>query len=235
MKKCRTIDLKREVKMNNKKKKKLTKHEKLFKVLRSFARGLYKAVCPYTLYGNLQKYNEGSLITVGNHYSYMDVVFPVLVTDKPIHFIAKQQLWTDGGLMKKFVTMCECIPVKRDGSDVQAIKECLRILKTGGVINIFPEGTRNHSYDGYLPFYGGAAALSIKTQTPIIPIIKVNKIKAFRRTHVIIGDPIEFREYYGKKVSKEQIDECDEKLRQAMWNMRLAFLERHKEIKIKKF
>ena len=217
------------------KKKKKSGLEKFFKFLRSVARGIYRVFFPYTLHGNLTKYNDGSLITVGNHYSYMDVVFPVLITDKPIHYIAKQDLWTEGGLMKKFVVKCECIPVKRDGSDVQAIKESMRILKSGGVINIFPEGTRNRSYEEFLPFKSGAAALSIKTQSPIVPIDKVTKIKMFKRTHVLIGDPIEFRQYYGKHVTKEQLEECDEKLREAMWNMRLAFLERNKDIKIGKY
>ncbi|MDE7086711.1 MAG: hypothetical protein K2O67_00795, partial [Clostridia bacterium] len=88
------------------------------------------------------------------------------------------------------------------------------------------------SYTEILPFHGGAAALSIKTQTPIIPIVKITRVKAFKKTHVVYGDPIEFRQYYGKKVTKEQLEECDEVLRQAVWNMRLAFLETHK-VKIK--
>ena len=219
--------------MSKKKKTKPTKLEKFFKALHFWEKHLYRVFCPYELHGNLTKYNEGPLLIIGNHYSYMDVVFPCLITDRPIHFVAKQELWDNGGFMKKFVKKCECIPVKRDGSDVQAIKECMRILKAGGVINIFPEGTRNHSYDGLLPFHGGAAALSIKTQTPIVPIVKITKTGVFKKTRVVIGDPIEFKQYYGKKVSKEQLDRCDEILREAMWNMRLAFLDAH-DVKIKK-
>lgn len=211
---------------------KAKKLKKVFKVLHFWEKHMFRLVCPYTRHGNLTKYENGPLICIGNHYSYMDVVFPCLVTDRPIHFVAKQQLWDNGGPMRKFVNACQCIPVKRDGTDVQAIKECMRLLKAGEVINIFPEGTRNHSYSEFLPFFGGAAALSIKTQTPIVPIVKVTKIKMFKRTHVIFGDPIEFRQYYGKKVTKEQLDECDNLLREAMWNMRLAFLDKH-NIRIK--
>lgn len=210
------------------KKRKPTKLEKRFKALHFWEKHIFRVLCPYTRHGNLKKYNDGAVIIVGNHYSYMDVVYSCMVTDRPIHFIAKQELWDNGGLMAKFVTAVECIPVKRDGSDVQAIKDSMRILKAGGAINIFPEGTRNHSYKEFMPFRGGAAALSIKTQTPIIPVVKVTKTKLFKRTHVIYGDPIEFRQYYGKKVSKQQLDECDEILREAMWNMRLAFLDSHK-------
>lgn len=222
-----------EMSKEKKNKHKRTKLEKFFKALRIWEKFCFRIFCPYTLHGNLKKYEEGSLITIGNHYSYMDVVFPCLVTaTRPVHFIAKQELWDNGGLMKKFVKKCECIPAKRDGTDVQTIKDSMRVLKAGGVINIFPEGTRNHSYSSFLPFHPGAAALSIKTQTPIIPIVKVTKIKLFKRTHVIIGDPIEFRQYYGKKVTREQLAECDEILRTAMWNMRQSFIDKY-GIKIK--
>ncbi len=210
-----------------KKKAKPTKLEKFFKTLHFFERHLYRVVFPYKLHGNVRKYNEGSLITIGNHYSYMDVTFPCLVTDKPVHFVAKQELFDEGGFMGWFVRKCECIAAKRDGSDVATVKECLKILKHDGVINIFPEGTRNHSYAQLLPFHSGAAALSIKTQTPIVPIVKITKIKPFRRTHVVIGDPVEFRQYYGKKVTKEQLDECDNALRDAVQNMRLAFIDKY--------
>lgn len=216
---------------NEQKRTKTKKLEKVFKSLQRLARGIFRVFFPYETHGNLTKYNNGSLILIGNHYSMLDVVFPVLITDRPVHFIAKAELWK-GGLMKKFVQLCECIPAKRDGSDVQTVKDAMRILKAGGVINIFPEGMRNKNYSEFLPFHGGAAALSIKTQTPIVPFVSVTKIKPFKKTHVIYGDPVEFRQYYGKKVTKEQLEECDNILREAMWNMRLAFLERN-NIKIK--
>lgn len=209
------------------KKQKPSKLDKVFKKLHALCK-VVRYIYPYKVHGNKTKYNDGSLIFIGNHYSYLDVIFPLLVTDRPIRFVAKQQLWDNGGVMKKFVQWCGCIPVKRDGSDVQAVKDCMRILRSGGVINIFPEGTRNKSYKEMLPLQGGASTLSIKTQTPIIPIIKITRAKPFKRTHVIIGDPIEFRQYYGKKVTKEQIDECDNTLRTAMQNMRLAFIEKYK-------
>lgn len=208
-------------------KKRPTKLEKFFKFLHFLEKIFLRVIYPYKRYGNLKKYNDGAIIFVGNHYSFIDVLFPCLATDRPIHFLAKQSLWDKGGIMKKFVTKVECIPVKRDGSDVQAIKDSIRVLKNGGVINIFPEGTRNKSYSEFLPFHSGAAALSIKTETPIIPFVLVNKPRLFRRTHVIYGDPVEFRALYGKKVTKEQIAQCDKILSEAMWNMRQAFLSTH--------
>jgi len=212
-------------------KEKPTKLQKFFKTLHFWEKHLFRVIFPYERHGNLSKYNDGPLIIIGNHYSVMDVVYPCICTDRPIHFMAKNELW-NGGFMKWFATKCECIPVKRDGNDVQAIKTAMRYLKNGDVVNIFPEGTRNHSYADLLPFHSGAAALSIKMQTPIVPIVQVKKLKAFHKSHIIYGDPIEFRQFYNKKVSKEDIEACDMQLRDAIINMRLAFIEKY-DIKFK--
>lgn len=195
-------------------------------MLHFWEKHLFRVVFPYERHGNLTKYENGSLIIIGNHYSVLDVVYPCLLTDRPIHFMAKQELWK-GGPMKWFANKCECIPVKRDGSDVQAIKDAMRYLKNGGVVNIFPEGTRNHSYVDLLPFHAGAAALSIKMQTPIVPIVQIKKLKPFHKSHIIYGDPIEFRQFYNKRVTKEDIEACDKQLRDAIINMRLAFIEKY--------
>ena len=207
-------------------KEKPTKLRKFFNLLHFWEKHLFRVVFPYERHGNLTKYDNGSLIIIGNHYSVLDVVYPCLVTDRPIHFMAKQELWK-GGPMKWFANKCECIPVKRDGSDVQAIKDAMRYLKNGGVVNIFPEGTRNRSYADLLPFHAGAAALSIKMQAPIVPIVQIKKLKAFHKSHIIYGDPIEFRQFYNKRVTKEDIEACDKQLRDAIINMRLAFIEKY--------
>ena len=122
-----------------------------------------------------------------------------MATDRAIHFMAKDELgkvkignWNIG---EAALNWLQCIPVKRDGSDVQAVKTCLRYLKNGEVVNIFPEGTRNHSYDEFLPFKGGAAALAIKTHAPIVPVIEVERIRLFHRVDVIYGDPIYLTKY----------------------------------------
>lgn len=206
--------------------------KRVFGFLRLVEKTLYRIIFPYKIHGNTQKYNEGGLIIIGNHYHLIDVAYPLRVTDKPVRFIAKQELWDNGGVSKFFVTKCQCIPAKRDGNDVATVKQSLKILKDGGVINIFPEGTRNKDYDDIKLFHSGASALSIKTQTPIVPIIKIKKIHMFRRADILIGDPIEFRKYYGKRVTREELAACDERLKEAMNNMRLSFIEKNK-IKIK--
>lgn len=207
------------------------KWRKTFDMLRRLEKIIYRPLFPYKKHGNLTRHNDGPLIIIGNHYSIWDVVPAAMATDRAIHFMAKDELgkvkignWNIG---EAALNWLQCIPVKRDGSDVQAVKTCLRYLKNGEVVNIFPEGTRNHSYDEFLPFKGGAAALAIKTHAPIVPVIEVERIRLFHRVDVIYGDPIYLTKYYGKRLTADEIEKVDEWLRSVMMNMRQAFIDRH--------
>ena len=207
------------------------KLRKTFYMLKRIEKIIYRPLFPYKKHGNLTRHNDGPLIIIGNHYSIWDVVPAAMATDRAIHFMAKDELgkvkignWNIG---EAALNWLQCIPVKRDGSDVQAVKTCLRYLKNGEVVNIFPEGTRNHSYDEFLPFKGGAAALAIKTHAPIVPVIEVERIRLFHRVDVIYGDPIYLTKYYGKRLTADEIEKVDEWLRSVMMNMRQAFIDRY--------
>ncbi len=192
-------------------KRKLTKYEKWFRFMHR-THHIVKIVYPYKKHGHTQPFNDRAYIFVGNHRSLLDVIPAAVATDKPVHFMAKKELWNKG-LMKKFVIKCQCIPVNRDGNDVRAIMTAMKYLKNGESVVIFPEGTRNKTKEVFLPFKSGAAALSIKTKTPIVPVIGLKKIRAFRRHHIMYGEPFELTEYYDKKLTEEDIAEADEKLR----------------------
>ncbi len=217
--------------MNRQDEERAKKLRKTFDMLRRLEKIIYRPLFPYKKHGNLTRHNDGPLIITGNHYSIWDVVPAAMATDRAIHFMAKDELgkvkignWNIG---EAALNWLQCIPVKRDGSDVQAVKTCLRYLKNGEVVNIFPEGTRNHSYDEFLPFKGGAAALAIKTHAPIVPVIEVERIRLFHRVDVIYGDPIYLTKYYGKRLTADEIEKVDEWLRSVMMNMRQAFIDRH--------
>ena len=198
---------------------------RFFKFVRWVEKFILRVIFPYRKHGNIKKYNDGPIIIAANHYSVLDMMYLVQVTDRPVHFIAKSSIWKVK-IGKWFADKVQCIPANRDGSDVKTLKMSMKVLKDGGVVAIYPEGTRNHSCEEMLPFHGGVAALSIKMQAPIIPVVQKKKMKFFRRNDVVYGDPVEFREFYGKKAGRADIEDCDARLREAMINMRRAFLDR---------
>lgn len=215
----------KEIKKAEKKaKKKKAKYERWFKAMRGFEFIVLRRIFPFKKHGNLKRYNDGAMIIVGNHYSVYDVAYACMLTDRPVHFAAKVELW-DKKIMRYFCNKCECIPINRDGSDVKAVMQMLKLLKNGEVINIFPEGTRNHSYDSFLPFKSGAAALSIKAKVPILPFVEITRTRPFRKTHIVVGEPFEFTEYYGKRLTDEIVQECDDRIRDTLWALRVGYLE----------
>lgn len=213
----------------SKEKQKLSKLYKWFRTLRRAEPIFYRPFFPYKKLGVTKPFDDRSYIFVGNHLSILDVVFPAVSTHRPLHYMAKKSLF-EKGLMKKFVTKCECIPVNRDGSDVRAVMLAMKYLKEGEHVVIFPEGTRNKSEDRFLPFKSGAAAIAVKTQTPIVPMVQIKKIRFLKRAHVLFGEPFEFTEFYGKRLTEEDVLVCDEILKQKLSDL----YDRLVEIRTKK-
>lgn len=188
-------------------KKKLTKYEKWFRFMHRIHHIIIKPFYPYKKYGHTAPFNDRAYIIVSNHKSMLDVVPAAVTTDRPVHFIAKKELW-DNKIGKWFAVKCECIPVNRDGGDVRAMMQAMKYLKNGENVCIFPEGTRNKTEDTFLPFKSGAAALAIRTKTPVICIVQSGK-KVFRKSYVLYDEPFEFTEFYDKKLTPEELEKCD--------------------------
>lgn len=211
-----------------KEKKKLNKYEKWFRFLHFIVRTVYRVFYPYKRYGCTEMHDDRAYIFVGNHYSVLDVAPVALATKKPIHFMAKSSLF-EKGFLKWFCEKSQAIKVNRDGTDYRAIMEAMKYLKSGEHLAIFPEGTRNKNKnidingEIFLPFKSGATAISIKTKTPIVPVMQVKKIRFLRKTPIFYGESIEFTEYYDKRLTEEDIEKCDNMLREKMREIYLEF------------
>lgn len=211
-------------------KKKPTKLQKWFNFMHRIHHVVIRPFFPFRKLGHTELFDDRAYIIVGNHRSVLDVVPAAVSMSKPVHFMAKIELFQKG-MSKWFTKKCECIPVNRDGNDVKAVMLAMKYLKNGETVCIFPEGTRNKTEDVFLPFKSGAAALSIKTRTPILPIVHVKKLKPFRMTYFYYGEPFELSEYYGKKLTEKEIAEADEKLRAHLFAMHEELAETLKDKK----
>ena len=201
-----------------------------------FVAKLLKVFLPYERHNEVEHLDENRpYVFLCNHYSMIDVMYPAIAVKKPLHFMAKKDLW-DNAFFRWFCNKCRCIPVSRDGAsgDVKAVMQAMKYLKNGENILIYPEGTRNKGQADMLPFKGGFAAIAIKTRTAIVPIVQSGKPRLFRKSHVFYGKPIEFTEYYGKRLTEEDIAECENKLREIMLDMRADYFKKVEEEKRKK-
>ncbi len=196
---------------------------KFMNVLRIFGMPIYRIFKPFRFYGN-KKVADGPCIYVCNHYGMFDPAYPMATTWEGIHYVSKKEVFETpviGWVLRKL----KAIKANRDGNDVRVLLDCFKCLKNGEKICIFPEGTRNRTDAELLPLERGAAAISVKAQVPIQPMMLYKRPRYFRTAHVLIGEPFEFSEYYGKKLTDEDYAAMEEKLRAVMLGLRARHAE----------
>ncbi len=201
-------------------------------LLRTLFYPVHFLVYPYKLHGK-KKVGKGAKIYVGNHYCIWDVFYPARTTREGVHYLAKQSVM-ESPVVGYWAYRVGAIGAMRDGADVRTLMEAIRVLRNGEKVSLFPEGTRNKGEgDDFLPFHGGAALMSIKTKTPIVPFVICNRPRIWHITHVVFGEPFEFTEYYDKKLTPEDYERADNELVERLYAMRAEWRASRKKGKKK--
>ena len=154
--------------------------------------------------------SEGAVILAGNHMGFWDPVVVAAFVDRPIHFMAKEELF-EHVLLAKLLRKLNAFPVKRGSPDRTALKTALRILEEDKVLGMFPEGTRSKTGELSKPQHG-IAILVLKSRAPIVPVMPIGTRKIFpwawfSPVIVKIGAPISYDEYYDAKLSTSLLEE----------------------------
>jgi 1-acyl-sn-glycerol-3-phosphate acyltransferase len=146
--------------------------------------------------------SEGKFILCSNHANNLDPVFVSMVMPRKISWMAKKELFE-----YKFISYLGyklgAFPVDRNGSDVSAIKNALRVLKDDKVLGIFPEGTRVKKMD-LEAAKPGVALLSIKSGADILPVLIDSNYKLFSKINIYIGKPMDIKNEDGSKPTTEE-------------------------------
>jgi 1-acyl-sn-glycerol-3-phosphate acyltransferase len=118
----------------------------------------------------LDRVPAGGAILAGNHLSVADELFLGAVVPRHIAFWAKAEYFSGRRLVGAFVRGLGAIPVERAGGRavLTAFDAAVPVLRAGGLVAVFPEGTR--SPDGRL-YRGrtGAVRLAREAGVPIVP------------------------------------------------------------------
>jgi 1-acyl-sn-glycerol-3-phosphate acyltransferase len=112
---------------------------------------------------------DGPVVLAANHRSFMDSIFLALVVNRPVSFLAKAEYFARRRTAWIFRSTGQ-IPLWRGdpGGARRAIDAALGVLARGGVVGVYPEGTR--SRDGMLHRGNlGPARLAATSGAPILP------------------------------------------------------------------
>lgn len=174
-------------------------------VARVLAFIVLNTICPTHYHGKERLNADAPYIVIANHSSWMDPV----VMAKPIRrydvtFLGKKELMKNklaGAILRNM----HCIGVERHNTDMAAMRACLNTLRQGGVLGIFPEGTRHHK--GLMDeMEGGVAMIALRSGAPLIPMLITPKVRLFHRTDCYVGEPIPTEDLRAQVANKETCD-----------------------------
>lgn len=137
---------------------------------------------------------QGAFILAANHVSNWDPPFLGTFIEREVNYMGKEELFRNR-LMGLICKGLHVFPVKRGAADKGAIKTAIKILKAGGCLGIFPEGTRSKT--GELgKAAAGVSLIAALSGAPIIPAAIINTEKIFSkemaRPVVVYGSPLKF-------------------------------------------
>jgi 1-acyl-sn-glycerol-3-phosphate acyltransferase len=112
---------------------------------------------------------RGPLVVVSNHIGWLDGPLMAIVGPRPVHVLTKREMYH--GPLGSFLIAAGQIPVLREGADPAAVKVALRVLREGGAVGVFPEGTRGAGEVTRVK--PGAAYLAMATGATVVPLVFV--------------------------------------------------------------
>ena len=163
---------------------------------------LFRTFLPVKYHNKERLAAEPPYILIANHNSMMDpVIMGVAVKKHQIRFIGKKELWKHKLVAWIFDSM-HMIPVDRHNSDMEAMRACMRVTREGGILGIFPEGTRHHK--GLMEeMESGIGLIALRSRVPLVPVYIAGKVGLFRRLHVYVGEEIPTEDLREQGVNRE--------------------------------
>lgn len=167
-------------------------------VSRSFLSSMYKV----EVIGKENIPDEGGVILCCNHLSNLDPPFLGAYIKRPIHYMAKKELF-EKPILKSLLPKIKAFPVRRGMSDKRALRTALNLVHNGEMIGLFPEGKR--STDGELGRgLAGAGFLALRTEATIIPCAIIGPYKPLKKIKLVYGQAIDFSQLRANKVSADE-------------------------------
>lgn len=176
--------------------------------------GLYHRV---RTYGKKDFDHNQNYVVVGNHISHLDPIYIAAFFPKPLHYMAKKELF-ENKFLKWLLEHIGAFPVNREVADLGAVKKALRVLKDDGSMGIFPEGGRAEKWDEQA-LKQGAAFLALRSKTPVLPVCIFGTKQAKPRGSNWVR-PVKVRILFGQPIpipdEEVSIDDFGQRIKEEM-------------------
>lgn len=163
--------------------------------------------------------DRGGVILAVSHKSWADPVFAAMAFRRPLRFMAKSEVFANR-LFGRFVTALGAFSIRRGAADVEAVRTALDIIASGGVLLMFPEGTRRHD-DQIHELHAGIGMLALRSGAPVIPValkgtrrLVSHRVPRFPSVRVNVGQAVDLSGLEGRK--SEMYAAAAERIRAAL-------------------
>ena len=190
----------------------------LYAVARRLAWVLVKVLMPVKYHG-LEKIRDrkGPFVLISNHQHALDPVAIACPLREECVFLGKKELGKNPFLIR-CLTNLHCILVDRHHTDMEAMRACMKAVRLGKVLVIFPEGTRHH--EGQMEqIENGTSLIVLRSKAPLVPIYFDRPLKFFRRTNAFVGDDIPYEDLLESGVNKDSCEALNERMRETFRRM----------------
>lgn len=174
----------------------------MYNIFRCVVAFLFRIIYRVRIDG-IENFPEGSFIVSANHTHIFDPLAIILLTKKQINFLGKKEIFKYK-ITNWLFTNLGVIPIDRENNDLVAIKKTFRVLKNGGILGIFPEGTRVKNID-VNNMKKGVALIALKNKVNIVPIHIQSNYRPFSKLHLTVNKEINISEY----VNMEELEAID--------------------------
>ncbi|GAA2723097.1 lysophospholipid acyltransferase family protein [Streptomyces luteosporeus] len=164
----------------------------------------------------------GPCILAVNHSHNIDGPMLMGTAPRPVHFLIKKEAFV--GPLGAFLRAIGQLEVDRSGADRTAVTRALEVLGQGGVLGIFPEGTRGEG--DFAALRGGLAYFALRSGAPIVPVAVLGSAERRGRAiaalpplrsgvDVVFGDPFEAGDGTGRR-TRSALDEATVRIQQRL-------------------
>ncbi|MBV9098327.1 MAG: 1-acyl-sn-glycerol-3-phosphate acyltransferase [Frankiaceae bacterium] len=123
----------------------------------------------------------GAVLLAGNHTGFLDGPIVFMMLPRPATFLVKSELYS--GPWAKVLAFARQIPIRRGAPDRTGLTRAVRVLEAGGVLGVFPEGTRG---EGKLEtIQHGIGYLALRADCPIVPVLCTGTAEALPKGRVL--------------------------------------------------
>ena len=194
------------------------KRSVLYEITRGLAWIVFSTVMPVKRHHRERLDREAPFVLIANHQSALDpVAIAMCIPKRQIIFLGKQELGKSR-LARRMLTSMHTILVARHGTDMAAMRNCMKAVRAKQILLIFPEGTRHH--EGQMQeIESGASLIAMRCGVPIIPVYLDRKISFFRKTNLYVGEPIPSEDLTARGINSETCEEMNERFRETFRKM----------------